>query len=106
MCVSCIATFFFILTSLVKTDSQHTVGVEFGSKTIEANGKMIKQQIWVIISSLNMLSLSQLLPTIAHFIRIPPVKNDFDLLLEVIIEMQLDVFLFMILQGIQIFFSL
>jgi len=29
-----------------KTDSQHTVGVEFGSKTIECNGKQIKQQIW------------------------------------------------------------
>jgi len=29
-----------------KVDSSHTIGVEFGSKTIEVGGKMIKQQIW------------------------------------------------------------
>jgi len=29
-----------------KGDSTHTIGVEFGSKTIEVGGKMIKQQIW------------------------------------------------------------
>jgi len=29
-----------------KVDSSHTIGVEFGSKTIEVGGKLIKQQIW------------------------------------------------------------
>lgn len=31
---------------LVKGDSTHTIGVEFGSKVIAAGGKTIKLQIW------------------------------------------------------------
>ena len=34
--------YFFI----VKDDSSHTIGVEFGSKIIEVGGKKIKLQIW------------------------------------------------------------
>eukprot|EP01126_Amoeba_proteus_P032389 TRINITY_DN3158_c0_g1_i5.p1 TRINITY_DN3158_c0_g1~~TRINITY_DN3158_c0_g1_i5.p1 ORF type:complete len:114 (-),score=7.08 TRINITY_DN3158_c0_g1_i5:214-555(-) len=30
-----------------KGESTHTIGVEFGSKTVEVSGKFIKQQIWV-----------------------------------------------------------
>lgn len=59
-----------------KTDSQHTVGVEFGSKTIEANGKMIKQQIWVLLihRSKCLNSTNELNST--YFCRIQPVRKD------------------------------
>ena len=30
----------------VKQDSNHTIGVEFGSKIINAGGKSVKLQIW------------------------------------------------------------
>jgi len=32
--------------SKFKTDSTHTIGVEFGSKTVDIGGKIVKQQIW------------------------------------------------------------
>lgn len=35
--------FFFFL---VKDDSNHTIGVEFGSKIINVGGKYVKLQIW------------------------------------------------------------
>jgi Ras-related protein Rab-4A len=31
---------------LVKDDSNHTIGVEFGSKIINVGGKYVKLQIW------------------------------------------------------------
>lgn len=30
----------------VKTDSSHTIGVEFGSRVIDVSGKHVKLQIW------------------------------------------------------------
>lgn len=32
--------------ALVKQDSSHTIGVEFGSKVVNIGGKAIKLQIW------------------------------------------------------------
>lgn len=34
------------LSILVKDDSNHTIGVEFGSKIINVGGKYVKLQIW------------------------------------------------------------
>lgn len=34
------------LTTLVKQDSTHTIGVEFGSKILEVGGKKTKLQVW------------------------------------------------------------
>lgn len=31
---------------LVKSDSNHTIGVEFGSKIVNVGGKSVKVQIW------------------------------------------------------------
>lgn len=31
---------------LVKQDSNHTIGVEFGSKVVNVGGKSVKLQIW------------------------------------------------------------
>lgn len=32
--------------SLVKAESNHTIGVEFGSKIVDTGGKFVKLQIW------------------------------------------------------------
>ena len=32
--------------SIVKQDSSHTIGVEFGSRIINVGGKSVKLQIW------------------------------------------------------------
>jgi len=37
---------FFVLFFVVKDDSNHTIGVEFGSKIINVGGKYVKLQIW------------------------------------------------------------
>lgn len=34
------------LLYLVKADSTHTIGVEFGSKLVNVGGKVVKLQIW------------------------------------------------------------
>ena len=39
-------TFFFFLSFIVRAESSHTVGVEFGSKVADVGGKRIKLQIW------------------------------------------------------------
>ena len=39
-----IGVFCFFL--LVKQDSSHTIGVEFGSKVVNVGGKSVKLQIW------------------------------------------------------------
>lgn len=38
--------FLFLIFFLVKDDSNHTIGVEFGSKIINVGGKYVKLQIW------------------------------------------------------------
>ena len=35
-----------IIFSVVKQDSSHTIGVEFGSKVVNVGGKSVKLQIW------------------------------------------------------------
>ena len=35
-----------LLFVLVKRDSTHTIGVEFGSKLLDVGGKFVKLQIW------------------------------------------------------------
>ena len=35
-----------VYCALVKQDSSHTIGVEFGSKVVNIGGKAIKLQIW------------------------------------------------------------
>lgn len=37
---------FIALKKLVKSESSHTIGVEFGSKVVSCGGKSIKLQIW------------------------------------------------------------
>lgn len=36
----------FCFLQLVKQDSNHTIGVEFGSKVVNVGGKSVKLQIW------------------------------------------------------------
>ena len=36
----------FYAFTLVKQDSNHTIGVEFGSKVVNVGGKSVKLQIW------------------------------------------------------------
>lgn len=38
--------FCFLSFFVVKDDSNHTIGVEFGSKIINVGGKYVKLQIW------------------------------------------------------------
>ena len=61
-----------------------TIGVEFGAKTIEIDSKLIKIQIWDTVN-FNLL-----------IIRLD--KKHFKLLQEHIIKVQLELYLFMILQ--------
>ena len=61
-----------------------TIGVEFGAKTIEIDSKLIKIQIWDTVN-FNLL-----------LIRLD--KKHFKLLQEHIIKVQLELYLFMILQ--------
>ena len=35
-----------VLFAAVKQDSNHTIGVEFGSKVVNVGGKSVKLQIW------------------------------------------------------------
>lgn len=37
--------YFFTVTA-VKQDSNHTIGVEFGSRVVNVGGKTVKLQIW------------------------------------------------------------
>ena len=37
---------FTLLYLTVKSDSNHTIGVEFGSKIVNVGGKSVKVQIW------------------------------------------------------------
>lgn len=39
-------TFFLPFLCLVKDDSSHTIGVEFGSRIVNVGGKSVKLQIW------------------------------------------------------------
>ena len=36
----------YFLVPVVKQDSSHTIGVEFGSKIVNVGGKSVKLQIW------------------------------------------------------------
>lgn len=47
-CISLIiiATYHVLLCFPVKDESNHTIGVEFGSKIINVVNKMVKLQIW------------------------------------------------------------
>lgn len=38
--------FFFVSACAVKQDSNHTIGVEFGSRVVNVGGKTVKLQIW------------------------------------------------------------
>lgn len=50
MCGNCIfnkyANLIYLFFFLVKDESNHTIGVEFGSKIINVVNKMVKLQIW------------------------------------------------------------
>ena len=48
--------FKFILCILVKEDSSHTIGVEFGSKIITIGGKQVKLQSWDTVRKTKLLS--------------------------------------------------
>ena len=37
---------FVLISSAVKKDSNHTIGVEFGSRIVNVVGKNVKLQIW------------------------------------------------------------
>ena len=43
---STILTLTLIIFWVVKQDSSHTIGVEFGSKVVNVGGKSVKLQIW------------------------------------------------------------
>ena len=45
-----------MLCILVKEDSSHTIGVEFGSKIITIGGKQVKLQIWDTVRKTKLLS--------------------------------------------------
>ena len=67
-----------------------TIGVEFGAKTIEIDSKLIKIQIWDTVNFNLLLFKSNII------IRLD--KKHFKLLQEHIIKVQLELYLFMILQ--------
>eukprot|EP01126_Amoeba_proteus_P032388 TRINITY_DN3158_c0_g1_i4.p1 TRINITY_DN3158_c0_g1~~TRINITY_DN3158_c0_g1_i4.p1 ORF type:complete len:109 (-),score=4.19 TRINITY_DN3158_c0_g1_i4:552-878(-) len=86
---------FFFKPPIVKGESTHTIGVEFGSKTVEVSGKFIKQQIWVC----GFRGIHR-----TDRVRIQQAKSDFVLLQEATIVVLLVVCWCMISLGVDLSF--
>lgn len=82
---------------LVKNDTTHTIGAEFGSKIITIGQQQVKLQIWDVSYYFLWINISAIV--VLLFENRPPDKNDFDQSLVVIIAVPLVHYLFMISQS-------